>query len=276
MVDPSHTIRRRSDVERQQRFYSEFEVYLSLEIAYQSGQLRDRITPHCYGAFEGGRTDVLILGLCGDTLKGWNELNFSEQTQVYGLVWDLHRAGMVHGDLEPWNIARVPGGGFRLIDFSESVRHTCVEISGKSNKRYNCSELQAMRDVLKLLQRHASRISAPPARVFPDYRDYSISAIVRGRRVFLQPRHTRVQLADTSHSSRTLRRRAQFTRGECGPGTLHLGQIVANLFGIVAFLPSFRVLEKNISIRIGANPWVKRMPVEDHPQNENASTINIA
>ncbi|KAH9080461.1 hypothetical protein EDB83DRAFT_2548114 [Lactarius deliciosus] len=142
-------LQRRSDVERQQRFYNEFEVYLSLEIAYQSGQLRDRITPHCHGAFEGGRTDVLILGLCGDTLKGWDELNFSEQTQVYESVWNLHRVGIVHGDLEPRNITRVPGGGFRLIDFSESVRHTCVEISGKSNKRYKCSELQAMRGVLK-------------------------------------------------------------------------------------------------------------------------------
>ncbi|KAH8998502.1 hypothetical protein EDB92DRAFT_1177410 [Lactarius akahatsu] len=160
LLHPPHTIpdlsKDGSDVERQQRFYNEFEVYLSLEIAYQSGQLRDRITPHCYGAFEGGRTDVLILGLCGDTLKGWDELNFSEQTQAYGLVWNLYRVGIVHGDLEPRNITRVPGGGFRLIDFSESVRHTCVEISGKSNKRYTCSELQAMRGVLKLLQRHAS------------------------------------------------------------------------------------------------------------------------
>ncbi|KAH9037233.1 hypothetical protein EDB85DRAFT_1861475 [Lactarius pseudohatsudake] len=122
-------LRRRSDVECQRRFYNEFEVYLSLEIAYQSGQLRDRITPHCYGAFEGNGTGVLILGLCGDTLKDWDELNFSEQTQVYGLVRDLHRLGIIHGDLEPRNIARVPGGGFRLIDFSASVRHTCVEMS---------------------------------------------------------------------------------------------------------------------------------------------------
>ncbi|KAH9005142.1 hypothetical protein EDB86DRAFT_3037426 [Lactarius hatsudake] len=93
-------LRRRSDVECQRRFYSEFEVYLILEIAYQSGQLRDRISPHCYGAFEGDGTGVLILGLCGDTLKDWDELNFSEQTQVYELVWDLHRLGIVHGDLE--------------------------------------------------------------------------------------------------------------------------------------------------------------------------------
>ncbi|KAH9026553.1 hypothetical protein EDB84DRAFT_1670115 [Lactarius hengduanensis] len=121
-------LQHRSDVERQRRFHNEFEVYLSLEIAYRSGQLRNRITPHCYGAFEGDGTDVLILGLCGDTLKDWDELNF-RSTRIYGLVWDLHRVGIVHGDLEPRNIARVPGGGFRLIDFSESVRHSCVEIS---------------------------------------------------------------------------------------------------------------------------------------------------
>ncbi|KAH9039908.1 hypothetical protein EDB84DRAFT_1577092 [Lactarius hengduanensis] len=149
-------LRRRSDVECQRRFYNEFEVYLSLEIGYQSGQLRDRITPHCYGGFEGNGTGVLILGLCGDTLKDWDELNFSEQTQVYGLVRDLHRLGIIHGDLEPRNIARVPGGGFRLIDFSASVRHSCVEISGKPNTHFRCLELQAMRGVLKLLQRHAS------------------------------------------------------------------------------------------------------------------------
>ncbi|KAH9017321.1 hypothetical protein EDB85DRAFT_2096490 [Lactarius pseudohatsudake] len=122
-------LQHRSDVERQRPFYNEFEVYLSLEIAYRSGQLRDRFTLHCYGAFEGDGTGVLILELCGDTLNDWDELNISEQTQIYGLVWDLHRVGIVHGDLEPRNIARVPGGGFRLIDFSESVRHSCVEIS---------------------------------------------------------------------------------------------------------------------------------------------------
>ncbi|KAH9002662.1 kinase-like domain-containing protein [Lactarius hatsudake] len=145
-------LQRRSDVERQQRFYNEFEVYLSLEIAYQSGQLRDRITPHCYGAFEGDGTNVLILGLCGNTLNDWDELNLSELRQIYKLVRGLHRVGIIHGDLESRNIARVPGGGFRLIDFPESVRHTCVEISGKLDKPYKCAELQgcgsSFRDIL--------------------------------------------------------------------------------------------------------------------------------
>ena len=70
---------RGSDVERQQRFYNEFGVYLSLELAYQSKQLCDRITPHCYGGFKGKRINVLILELCNGTLKSWDELNISEQ-----------------------------------------------------------------------------------------------------------------------------------------------------------------------------------------------------
>ncbi|KAH9039312.1 hypothetical protein EDB85DRAFT_2287134 [Lactarius pseudohatsudake] len=144
---------RTSDEECRQRFYNEFEVYLSLETAYQSGELPDRITPHCYGAFEGDGIGALILELCGDTLNSWDELDFSEQTRVYKLVGDLHRVGIVHGDLEPRNVARVPGGGFRLINFSGSRSHTCVEISGKLEKRYKlgykCSELKALRRVLR-------------------------------------------------------------------------------------------------------------------------------
>jgi serine/threonine protein kinase len=49
------------------------------------------------------------------------------RTQIYGMVRDLHRVGIAHRDLEPQNVARVPGGGFRLIDFSESEKHTCKE-----------------------------------------------------------------------------------------------------------------------------------------------------
>ncbi|KAH9180574.1 hypothetical protein EDB89DRAFT_2110658 [Lactarius sanguifluus] len=105
-----------------------FGVYLTLETAYQSGQLHDRIAPHCYGAFRGDGVNVLILELCSGTLKGWGELDISERTQLYLLVCDLHRVGILHGDLEPWNIARIPGGRFHLIDFSESRRHNCVDI----------------------------------------------------------------------------------------------------------------------------------------------------
>jgi tRNA A-37 threonylcarbamoyl transferase component Bud32 len=52
----------------------------------------------------------------------------SNRTQVYKLVQDLHGVGVVHGDLEPRNVVRARGGGFRLIDFSASRKHACKEI----------------------------------------------------------------------------------------------------------------------------------------------------
>ncbi|KAH9160249.1 hypothetical protein EDB89DRAFT_2249172 [Lactarius sanguifluus] len=82
---------RKSDIECQQQFSQEFGVYLTLETAYQSGQLCDRVAPHCYGAFRGDGVNVLILELCSGTLKGWGELDISEcdyshffcRTQLY-------------------------------------------------------------------------------------------------------------------------------------------------------------------------------------------------
>jgi tRNA A-37 threonylcarbamoyl transferase component Bud32 len=49
------------------------------------------------------------------------------RSKVYKLVQDLHRIGIAHGDLEPRNIVRTHGGGFLLIDFSESRKHVCKE-----------------------------------------------------------------------------------------------------------------------------------------------------
>ncbi|KAF8269392.1 hypothetical protein EI94DRAFT_1699562 [Lactarius quietus] len=84
----------------------------------------------CYGTFEGDMTGALILELCDGVLKSWDELNSSERTQVYRLERNLHKVGIVHGDLEPRNVARVSGGGFRLIDYSSSGKHsTCEETS---------------------------------------------------------------------------------------------------------------------------------------------------
>jgi serine/threonine protein kinase len=52
----------------------------------------------------------------------------SSRVQVYNLAVGLHRIGIAHGDLEPQNVARVRGGGLRLIDFSDSGNHLCNEI----------------------------------------------------------------------------------------------------------------------------------------------------
>ena len=47
--------------------------------------------------------------------------------QVFALVKQLHGAGVDHGDLEPRNVLRTANGGFLLIDFTESVIHTCPD-----------------------------------------------------------------------------------------------------------------------------------------------------
>lgn len=67
------------DMQRQQRFWKEFRVYLTLEMAYRLKNLRNRITPHFYGAFRDDRNSVLVLGLCNGTLNNWDELDASER-----------------------------------------------------------------------------------------------------------------------------------------------------------------------------------------------------
>ena len=70
---------RSSDADSRKRLRNEFNVYLTLEKAYHSGQLRDRIAPRCYGAFKGNGVDVLILDLCEGILNEWGDLNPQER-----------------------------------------------------------------------------------------------------------------------------------------------------------------------------------------------------
>ena len=70
---------RSSDLAARERFRKEFKVYLTLEEAYQSGKLKDRIAPHCYGAFEGNNADVLILDLHDNILNSWDQLTLPER-----------------------------------------------------------------------------------------------------------------------------------------------------------------------------------------------------
>jgi hypothetical protein len=57
-------------------------MYLYIQGAYDSGRLRDRITPRCYGAFEGDGVDVLILDLCDSILNTWDELGPNQQRDI--------------------------------------------------------------------------------------------------------------------------------------------------------------------------------------------------
>jgi hypothetical protein len=53
---------RHADADSRQCLHNEFNIYLTLDKAYQSGQLRDQIAPRCYGAFKAAGVDALILG----------------------------------------------------------------------------------------------------------------------------------------------------------------------------------------------------------------------
>ncbi|KAH9986750.1 hypothetical protein BJV74DRAFT_878456 [Russula compacta] len=132
---------RPSDTEKRKRLRNEFKIHLILDKAYQSGRLHDHIAPRCYRAFESSHMDVLILDLCDGVLNSWGDLSTSERSDIYKLVQTLHSIGIVHQDLDPRNIGRSHGGGFFLIDFSESRKHVC-----KESKK--CYELQTLRKLL--------------------------------------------------------------------------------------------------------------------------------
>ena len=70
---------RSSDIEARKRLRNEFDVYITMEKAYQSGKLQNRIAPRCYGAFEGKYVDVLILDLHNAVLDSWGDLELEER-----------------------------------------------------------------------------------------------------------------------------------------------------------------------------------------------------
>ena len=70
---------RPSDASSRQRLRNEFNIYLTLEKVYHSGQLRDPIAPRCYGVFKGNHVEVLILDLCEGVLNQWGELSAPER-----------------------------------------------------------------------------------------------------------------------------------------------------------------------------------------------------
>ena len=66
---------RPSDADSRQRLRNEFNVYLTAEKGYHSGQLRS----HRSAAFKGKHVDVFILDLCQGILNQWGELSGPER-----------------------------------------------------------------------------------------------------------------------------------------------------------------------------------------------------
>ncbi len=67
-----------SDTGARKQFRTEFEAYLMMEKAYQSGKLQNRIAPRCYSAFESKYIDILILNLHDNIPDSWEQLRTQE------------------------------------------------------------------------------------------------------------------------------------------------------------------------------------------------------
>ena len=66
-----------SDDAGSRQLRNEFNVYLTLEKTYHSGEFG--IAPRFYGTFKSNRVDALILDLCEGILSEWGELSAPER-----------------------------------------------------------------------------------------------------------------------------------------------------------------------------------------------------
>ncbi|PBK63953.1 hypothetical protein ARMSODRAFT_1023587 [Armillaria solidipes] len=106
------------------------------------------LVPVCYGVFQrpaGGWFGFLLEDV-GDTLEetygmSWRDVkrgvSATEWQKLVNSVIELHSLGVVHGDLEPRNVARTVDG-FKFFDFGRSRLHLC--------QRDQCGELQNLLD----------------------------------------------------------------------------------------------------------------------------------
>ena len=72
----------RDDADKRQRLHDGFKICLTLEEAYQSGRLRNRIAPRCYGALASDGMGIFILDLCDGVLNDWTELSDPERYAI--------------------------------------------------------------------------------------------------------------------------------------------------------------------------------------------------
>ncbi|KAJ7506673.1 hypothetical protein B0H11DRAFT_239431 [Mycena galericulata] len=126
--------------------------YLACEVAAYT-RLRDEavhVVPRLLGVYRlpGESWSGLLLEDVGSALGHafWDDvaLTVGEKQEIYEAIRAIHEAGVLHGDVEPRNIARASGGGpLRVIDFgSASMGHGCP---GRG-----CRELRGLREALRM------------------------------------------------------------------------------------------------------------------------------
>ncbi|KAK0460630.1 uncharacterized protein EV420DRAFT_1533223, partial [Desarmillaria tabescens] len=107
------------------------------------------LIPACYGVFQrpaGGWFGFLLEDV-GDSLEevygmDWSDvkrgMSATEWQKFIDSVMELHSLGVIHGDLEPRNVART-ADGFKFFDFGRSKLHRC--------QRDECGELQDLLEI---------------------------------------------------------------------------------------------------------------------------------
>ncbi|KAJ3761268.1 hypothetical protein EV360DRAFT_67978 [Lentinula raphanica] len=106
------------------------------------------ITPEYYGVFNGSGAIGLVLGDGGDRLPrdSLRTLDNSEKREIFDKAVQLHRLGILHGDLSERNILMDEDRNFRIIDFHISaLDHQC-----SWNGTSGCRELEQFVDAMKL------------------------------------------------------------------------------------------------------------------------------
>ncbi|KAJ3798373.1 hypothetical protein GGU11DRAFT_591145 [Lentinula aff. detonsa] len=98
------------------------------------------ITPHYYGVFNDSGSIALVLEDGGERLRrnSLETLDDSEKHELFEKAQQLHRLGILHGDLTERNILMGEDKNFRLIDFHVSqLDHKC-----SWNGSNGCGELE--------------------------------------------------------------------------------------------------------------------------------------
>ncbi|KAJ6460946.1 hypothetical protein C8R45DRAFT_1080980 [Mycena sanguinolenta] len=138
------------EMEREAGFYND-----------QLKHLQGTVVPSCFGFYttkvHGKPVSCLLLEYCSgpplEGKRGVQEFKWKSMQAAYA----LHKAGVLHGDLDDWHHFVPMGLDVRIVDFSVSVAHHCVSGLSKRAAGYDhfrhlcaCPELGSLEAAILL------------------------------------------------------------------------------------------------------------------------------
>ncbi|BGP35803.1 hypothetical protein JCM10296v2_007655 [Rhodotorula toruloides] len=124
----------RAAIEREGRFYE------------QAGGKLQGVLSNFFGMFRGrpnGNDAVaLLLSRHGEALEDFEVLSAEQRHELYAKLVRLHEVGIIHNDLESFNVVYDRNSGdIRIIDLSRATSHACLGPTA-------CAELQRFKRLL--------------------------------------------------------------------------------------------------------------------------------